>query len=152
MIFNKGIWRLPTLTHQKAADLHHHKYVSSLKGSRTCVADTNPYSVLLELAYETEPDHQSTDPVDIENVSTINKKIMQMIHDKWVHPYNTKMERIVSYYKRRGFPPGFLRVLHHFKCKVCACYKSVRVYKHTKCMKEKMANTKANNKRRKPSQ
>eukprot|EP00961_Rhodomonas_salina_P294037 3934220-Rhodomonas_salina.2 len=53
MIFNKGIWRLPTLTHQKATDLHHHKYVSNLKGSRTRVADTNPYSTLLELAYET---------------------------------------------------------------------------------------------------
>eukprot|EP00961_Rhodomonas_salina_P062348 836867-Rhodomonas_salina.1 len=152
MIFNKGIWRLPTLTRQKASDLHHHKYVSSLKGSSTRVADTNPYCALLELAYETEPDSQSTDPVDIENVSAINKKIVQMIHDKWGHPSNTKMEQIVRYYKHRGFPPGFLRVLCHFKCKVCACCKSALVYKHTKHMKEKMVYTKANNKRRKPSQ
>eukprot|EP00961_Rhodomonas_salina_P294638 3934754-Rhodomonas_salina.1 len=126
MIFNNCIWRLPTLTRQKAADLHHHQYVSNLKGSGTRVADTNPYRALLELAYETEPDRQSTDPVDIEKVSTIDKKIMQMIHDKWGHPSNTKMERIVRYYKRRGFPPGFLRALRHFKCKVCACCKGAR--------------------------
>eukprot|EP00961_Rhodomonas_salina_P288024 3891531-Rhodomonas_salina.1 len=156
MIFNKGIWRLPTLMSQKAADLHHHKYLSNLKGSksRTCVADTNPYSALLELEYETEPDSQSTEPLDIEKVSAVDKKIMQMIHDKWGHPSNTKMEWIVSYYKCRGFPPGFLQALCHFKCKVCACSgcKGVRVYKHTKHMKEKMVNTKANNKRRKLSQ
>eukprot|EP00961_Rhodomonas_salina_P129423 1743239-Rhodomonas_salina.1 len=55
------------------------------------------------------------------------------------------MERIVQYYKHRGFPKGFLAALKKFKCKVCALCRSARVYKHTKCMKEKMEN----NKRRK---
>eukprot|EP00961_Rhodomonas_salina_P290045 3919463-Rhodomonas_salina.2 len=55
------------------------------------------------------------------------------------------MERIVRYYKRRGFPQGFLKALRHFKCKICACCKRARVYKHTKRMKEKMVH----NKRRK---
>eukprot|EP00961_Rhodomonas_salina_P130911 1762271-Rhodomonas_salina.1 len=57
------------------------------------------------------------------------------------------MERIIQYYKHSGFPKGFLAALKKFKCKVCALCKSARVYKHTKHMKEKMAN----NKRRKTS-
>eukprot|EP00961_Rhodomonas_salina_P207986 2806814-Rhodomonas_salina.1 len=55
MIFHNGISRLPTLTRQTAAELHHHKYISTIKGTRTGVQDTNPYSALLELAYESEP-------------------------------------------------------------------------------------------------
>eukprot|EP00961_Rhodomonas_salina_P037205 500241-Rhodomonas_salina.1 len=52
MIFHNSIWRLPTLTRQTAAELHHHKYISAIKGARTGVKDTNPYSALLELAYK----------------------------------------------------------------------------------------------------
>eukprot|EP00961_Rhodomonas_salina_P168822 2275003-Rhodomonas_salina.1 len=61
---------------------------------------------------------------------------MQMIHDKWGHPSNTKMERIVRYYKCRGFPPGFLRALHHFNFEVqglrvlqeCACVQAHKAH------------------------
>eukprot|EP00961_Rhodomonas_salina_P081696 1098203-Rhodomonas_salina.1 len=129
--------------------MHHQHHISSIKGSKSQVLNTNPYCTLLELAYEIEPERESTSPADIEHVKEIDKKLMQLIHDKWGHPSNSesKMERIVRYYKRRGFPKGFLDALKKFKCKVCTVCKSARVYKHTKRMKEKMAH----NKRRKTS-
>eukprot|EP00961_Rhodomonas_salina_P266260 3599479-Rhodomonas_salina.1 len=54
------------------------------------------------------------------------------------------MEQIVQFYKRKGFPPGFLKALKHFRvrCKVCVVAKAGRAYKHTKHMKDKMANNK----------
>eukprot|EP00961_Rhodomonas_salina_P191465 2583996-Rhodomonas_salina.1 len=54
----------------------------------------------------------------------------------------SKMESNVLYYKTRGFPQGFLTVLKHFKCKECALSKGARVYKHTKWVKDKIANNK----------
>eukprot|EP00961_Rhodomonas_salina_P121495 1635437-Rhodomonas_salina.3 len=71
---------------------------------------------------------------------------MQLIHDRWGHPSNSKMEQIVRYYKRKGFPPGFLAALKKFKCKICAMCKDARVYKHTKHVQEKIANNKAQRK------
>eukprot|EP00961_Rhodomonas_salina_P031097 418670-Rhodomonas_salina.1 len=70
---------------------------------------------------------------------------MQLIHNRWGHPSNSKMEQTVLFYKRKGFQPSFLKALKHFCCKVCAVAKAGCVYKHTKHMKDKMAN----NKRRK---
>eukprot|EP00961_Rhodomonas_salina_P267658 3616483-Rhodomonas_salina.1 len=40
------------------------------------------------------------------------------------------MEQIVRFYKRKGFPPGFLKALKRFRCKVCAVAKAGCVYKH----------------------
>eukprot|EP00961_Rhodomonas_salina_P290044 3919463-Rhodomonas_salina.1 len=37
MIFHNCIWWLPTLTRQTAAELHHHKYISTIKGTQTGV-------------------------------------------------------------------------------------------------------------------
>eukprot|EP00961_Rhodomonas_salina_P075468 1012730-Rhodomonas_salina.1 len=45
------------------------------------------------------------------------------------------MEMIYQWYKRRGFPIGFLKALSKFDCKVCALSKGARVYKHSKRVK-----------------
>eukprot|EP00961_Rhodomonas_salina_P012369 166632-Rhodomonas_salina.1 len=52
------------------------------------------------------------------------------------------MECIVRYYKGKGFPPGFLAELKHFRCKVCAICKGARVYKHTKRVQKKIEKNK----------
>eukprot|EP00961_Rhodomonas_salina_P043550 585473-Rhodomonas_salina.2 len=106
------------------------------------VPDSNPYKALLYLAAEVEPQRESTVPADMSKVKEVDKHIMQLIHYCWGHLSNSKMEQIVLFYKRKGFPPGFLKALKHFRCKVCAVAKEGRVYKHTKRMKEKMENNK----------
>eukprot|EP00961_Rhodomonas_salina_P018145 243994-Rhodomonas_salina.3 len=74
MIFHNCIWRSPTLTRQTAVELHHHKYISTIKGAQTGVKDTNPYSSLLELAYESEPHQTSLEPADKERVDEVDRK------------------------------------------------------------------------------
>eukprot|EP00961_Rhodomonas_salina_P239438 3234806-Rhodomonas_salina.1 len=136
MIYTKGIWRLPVLTHEKAAALHHDygTYRAGITAENSSVPASNQYRVLLDLANEIEPVRESQQPEDMERVEKIMKQIMQLLHDSWAHPSNTKMERIVRYYCRKGFPwpPGFLAELKHFKCKVCDLCKGALVYKHTK--------------------
>eukprot|EP00961_Rhodomonas_salina_P213085 2877675-Rhodomonas_salina.3 len=107
------------LTRQKAAALHHQSHISSIKSSKSPVLNTNPYSTLLELTYKVEPARESATPADIEHVEEVDKKLMQLIHDKWGHPSNSKMERIIRYYKSHDFPKGFVAALTKFKCKVC---------------------------------
>eukprot|EP00961_Rhodomonas_salina_P099900 1343561-Rhodomonas_salina.1 len=107
MIYHQGIWRLPVLTKETASALHHHTYVTSIRAEGSWISAENPYRLgtLLELANEVEPVRASTNPVDMEKVTKITEKIMQLLHDKWGHPSNSKMEGIVLYYKSRGFPP-----------------------------------------------
>eukprot|EP00961_Rhodomonas_salina_P211260 2852795-Rhodomonas_salina.1 len=62
----------------------------------------------------------------MEKVTKITEKIMQLLHYKWSHPSNSKMEGIVLYYKSLGFPPGFVAKLKHFSCKVCTLCKGAR--------------------------
>eukprot|EP00961_Rhodomonas_salina_P223187 3018182-Rhodomonas_salina.1 len=117
MIYHKGIWRLPMLTRQKAAALHQQSHIRSIKSSKSPVLNMNPYSTLLKLAYEVEPVRESTTPANIECMEEVDKKLMQLIQNKWGHPSNSKMERIVLYYKCHGFLKGFLAALKKFKCK-----------------------------------
>eukprot|EP00961_Rhodomonas_salina_P233664 3157842-Rhodomonas_salina.1 len=142
MIYVKGIWRLPVLTREKAVALHHGTYIAGLTVENSCVSAQNQYWALLELANEIEQLRVSKQPADIEWVEKVSKEIMQLLHDSWAHPSNTKMEHIVRYYKQKGSPPGFLAELKYFKCKVCTICKGARVYKHTKRVKEKMAQNK----------
>eukprot|EP00961_Rhodomonas_salina_P166241 2240089-Rhodomonas_salina.1 len=85
----------------------------------SCIPASNPFHVLLDLATDIEPVRESTTPADMERVTDVNQRIMQLLHDHWSHPSNSKMERIVRYYtgKMLGFPPGFLKELKNFKCK-----------------------------------
>eukprot|EP00961_Rhodomonas_salina_P063146 848464-Rhodomonas_salina.1 len=132
----------------KAEAVHHENYLSTVKSLKAKISDANPYTeALLDMAEEVEPKRESVFPSNLKAVEEVDQKMMQVIHDKWGHPSNSKMERIVQYYKRtrKGFPPCFLKALRKFKCKSCAMAKSARVYKKTKRMKLKMAN----NKRRK---
>eukprot|EP00961_Rhodomonas_salina_P264152 3569943-Rhodomonas_salina.1 len=126
MIYVKGIWGLPVLTREKAVALHHGTYIAGLTVENSCVSAQNPYQALLELANEIELLRESKQPADMELVEKVSKEIMQLLHDSWEHPSNTKMERIVSYYKQKGFPPGFLAELNHFKCKVCTICKGAQ--------------------------
>eukprot|EP00961_Rhodomonas_salina_P174581 2354896-Rhodomonas_salina.1 len=144
MIYMKGTWSLPTLTRRKAADLHHDQYIATVNCMKEQVSDSdsNPYKALLDLVAEAEQQCESTVPADMSKVEEVDTHIMQLIHNSWGHPSNSKMEQIVRFYKRKGFLPGFLKTLKHFQCKVCAVAKAGRVYKHTKHMKEKMANNK----------
>ena len=103
---------------------------------------SNPYRVLLDLATNIEPVRESTIPMDMEKVTEVNQRILQLLHDRWSHPSNSKMNRIVRYYKMKGFQPGFLKELQNFKCKVCTLCKGARVYKHTKHVQEKMESKK----------
>eukprot|EP00961_Rhodomonas_salina_P209272 2824801-Rhodomonas_salina.1 len=127
MIYVKGIWCLPVLTQEKAVALHHGTYITGLTVENSGVSAQNPYRVLLELANAIEPLRESKQPVDMERVEKVSKEIMQLLHDCWAHPSNTKMECIVRYYKQKGFPPGFLAELKHFKCKVCTICKGACV-------------------------
>eukprot|EP00961_Rhodomonas_salina_P129529 1744497-Rhodomonas_salina.1 len=118
--------------------MHHGTYLSGLSAEKSGISDTNPYRVLLDLANDIEPVRESTQPANMERVAKITQEIMQLRS----HQSNTKMEQIVLYDKSRGFPPGFLKELKHFKCKVCALCKGARVYKHTKRVQEKMEKNK----------
>eukprot|EP00961_Rhodomonas_salina_P277583 3751118-Rhodomonas_salina.1 len=51
---------------------------------------------------------------------------------------STSPTRIVHYYKRRGFPKGFLQALKKFKCKVCTVCKGSHVYKHINQVQEQI--------------
>eukprot|EP00961_Rhodomonas_salina_P201006 2711476-Rhodomonas_salina.1 len=105
MIYAKGIWRLPTLTRQKAADLHHDRYIATVNCMKEQVLDSNPYKELLGLAAEAEPKRDSSAPVDLSKLEEVDQCIMQLIHNRWGHPLNSTMEQIVRFYKRKGFPP-----------------------------------------------
>eukprot|EP00961_Rhodomonas_salina_P071912 965796-Rhodomonas_salina.1 len=142
MIYHKGIWWLPVLTLDKAGALHHKVYSSSVNTEMSCIPASNQYRVRLDLATDIEPVRESTAPADMELVTDVKQHIMQLLHDHWNHPSNSKMERIIRYYKMLGFPPGFLKELKNFKCKVCTLCKGERVYKHTKRLQEKMKKSK----------
>eukprot|EP00961_Rhodomonas_salina_P283546 3832262-Rhodomonas_salina.1 len=90
------------------------------------VSDNNQYKELLDLAAEAEPKRESTALADVSALEEVDQCIMQRIHNRWGHPSNSKMEQIVRFYKRKGFPPGFLKALKHFCCKVCAVAKAGR--------------------------
>eukprot|EP00961_Rhodomonas_salina_P012370 166633-Rhodomonas_salina.1 len=126
----------------KAFALHYGKNLEDLTAESSWIQASNQYSALLELATEIEPVRESKVPEDMERVEKITKQIMQLLHELWGHPSNTKMESIICYYKGKGFPPGFLAELKHFRCKVCAICKGARVYKHTKRVQEKMEKNK----------
>eukprot|EP00961_Rhodomonas_salina_P197774 2668798-Rhodomonas_salina.2 len=94
MIYHKGIWLLPVLTLEKAWALHHKVYSSSINTEMSCISASNLYQVLLDLATDIEPVRESTTPVDMEQVTDVNQLIMQLLHDLWSHPSNSKMECI----------------------------------------------------------
>jgi hypothetical protein len=147
MTYAKGIWRLPVLTPASASARHQAALMSTTKvGASGILADT-PYRVLLDTAKQAEHVRAPSDSGIMEGVMGIDEKLMQVVHDKWGHPSNTKMERIVRYYKSKGFPTGFLKQLKNFKCKTCALCKGARVYKHTKRVQEKMTKGKENKKK-----
>eukprot|EP00961_Rhodomonas_salina_P020492 275837-Rhodomonas_salina.1 len=66
MIYTKGIWRLPVLTHEKAATLHYGTYRAGITAENSGVPASNLYRVLLDLANEIEPVRQSQQPEDME--------------------------------------------------------------------------------------
>eukprot|EP00961_Rhodomonas_salina_P189284 2553789-Rhodomonas_salina.1 len=92
------------------------------------ISEKNPYKALLDLAYNSEPLRESALPADIAAVKEIDKRIMQLLHDWWGHPSNSKMAMIFKYYtgKGRGFPKGFVAALQNFKCKTCTICKGAR--------------------------
>eukprot|EP00961_Rhodomonas_salina_P046789 627810-Rhodomonas_salina.1 len=99
MTYTSGTWSLPTLTKQKAAKLHHSTYLSVSKSLQATISDSNQYRALLEHVYNSEPLQTSVLPADISTVKEINVKIMQLLHDRWGHPSNYKMEMIFRYYQ-----------------------------------------------------
>eukprot|EP00961_Rhodomonas_salina_P029939 403417-Rhodomonas_salina.1 len=117
MVHSRGIWRLPTLTASKAAAMHNANFIEQLTPQNSCVPESNPFRTLLQQAKYAKTLRDLDTPTDLEKLEIVDAKIMQLIHDWWSHPSNTKMERIVRYYKCLGFPKGFLQALKKFKCK-----------------------------------
>eukprot|EP00961_Rhodomonas_salina_P190487 2570099-Rhodomonas_salina.4 len=68
MTYTSGTWRLPTLTKQKTAKLHHRAYLSVSKSLQATISDSNQYKALLELAYNSEPLLTSVLPANIATV------------------------------------------------------------------------------------
>eukprot|EP00961_Rhodomonas_salina_P243648 3292502-Rhodomonas_salina.3 len=62
---------------------------------------------------------------------------VQVYHNAWAHPSNSKFERIVRFRSGKGFPRHLLRTLKHFRCKVCGICKGARTYRKSKLVKEK---------------
>eukprot|EP00961_Rhodomonas_salina_P110125 1482241-Rhodomonas_salina.1 len=143
MLFVKGIWRLPTFTQDKAENLHHETYIKGFSAENRGVLESNPLRMLLNLAKKVEPLLKSAFPADVKEVAECDQQVVQLLHDEWLHPSNNKLDATVQHYKRKGFPPGFLKALKKFRCKVCTICKGARVYKHTKRVQEKMAKGKA---------
>eukprot|EP00961_Rhodomonas_salina_P117888 1586581-Rhodomonas_salina.1 len=61
---------------------------------------------------------------------------VQVYHNAWVHPSNSKLEHIVRFRHCKGFPHHFLRTLKHFQCKVCRICKGERSYSCSKRVQE----------------
>eukprot|EP00961_Rhodomonas_salina_P225640 3050789-Rhodomonas_salina.1 len=95
MIYHHGIWRLPVLTKEKASALHHNTYVAGINAEMSCIPLSNPYWVIFDLATNIEPVRESTIPKDMEQVTKVNQLILQLLRDRWSHPSNSKMNRIV---------------------------------------------------------
>eukprot|EP00961_Rhodomonas_salina_P171585 2313481-Rhodomonas_salina.4 len=142
MTYDGGIWQLPTLIKQRAVTTHHFQYLSTVKSLKDLISDDNPYKALLDVAFDVELMRESVFPSDLKTVEEVDTKVMQLLHDKWGHLSNSKMEQIVRYYQRKGFPPGFLKALKHFNCKACALCNRASVYKHTKLVQKKIVNNK----------
>eukprot|EP00961_Rhodomonas_salina_P021308 286520-Rhodomonas_salina.1 len=66
MIYTKGIWLLPVLTHEKAVTHHYGTYRAGITAENSCVPASNPYRVLLDLANEIEPVRESQQQEDME--------------------------------------------------------------------------------------
>eukprot|EP00961_Rhodomonas_salina_P201444 2717646-Rhodomonas_salina.1 len=94
MIFHKEIWRLPTLTKEAAAAKHHCAFCNNLTAENSSVPATNPFWELLDLARKVEPKRASEQDEDVKAVEEVDQRMMQLIHDKWGHPSNSKMEMI----------------------------------------------------------
>eukprot|EP00961_Rhodomonas_salina_P035651 479525-Rhodomonas_salina.1 len=65
MIYTKGIWRLPVLTHESASAIHHNTYVAGITADTSGISADNPYRALLELAMGIESVRESTNPEDM---------------------------------------------------------------------------------------
>jgi ribA/ribD-fused uncharacterized protein len=74
----------------------------------------------------------NTTPLDMTEHAMI-----QLVHDKWQHPSNSKMETIFRYYKGKGFPANFLALLRRFRCRTCALSKGACVYRRHRRVFEK---------------
>eukprot|EP00961_Rhodomonas_salina_P285169 3853295-Rhodomonas_salina.2 len=55
MIYMKGIWRLPVLTKEKAAALHHGTYIASINSTDSDLPADHQYRVLLDLVMTVGP-------------------------------------------------------------------------------------------------
>eukprot|EP00961_Rhodomonas_salina_P157709 2123093-Rhodomonas_salina.1 len=129
MTYTSGTWRLPTLTKQKAAKLHHRAYLSAIKSLQATISDSLPtrtepcWNTCTTASLCGHPYCLLTSPLLRRSPDV---KIMQLLHhdDRWGHPSNSKMEMIFRYYQGRGFPKGFLaaQALKNFKCKTCTLH------------------------------
>ena len=62
---------------------------------------------------------------------------MQVLHDKWCHPSNSKFLQIYKSRNGIGFPNNFKALLSRFRCRVCALCKGARRYRRSTRMQVK---------------
>ena len=129
------------MTREKAQQAAQAAHLKLLKTEIEGVDPNNQCRVLLDIPMEEETRlRSSAEQDDVKRVVELDTTAVQAIHDRWGHPSETKMAQIVKYYKEKGFPPGFMKALRHFKCKICGICKGHRNYRHTKRVVEKLAN------------
>jgi len=86
MVFDNNVWRLPTMTLMKAAQLNTVHHIQNVTADTAGVSEDNPYSVLLDKAIEVEPFRESLVPDDLEQVKKLDREVVQLIHNRWGHP------------------------------------------------------------------
>jgi len=64
-------------------------------------------------------------------LSSEDETMLQALHDKLGHPFNSKFIQIYRAQNRVGFPTNFLTLLNRIRCKVCALCKGVRGYRRS---------------------
>ena len=121
----------------------HARYLQNLPKEYCGVNPNKPWKALLNVDMDEEESlRQSTAPVDVAQVITLDEQAVQALHDKWCHPCESKMTQIVKFYKGKGFPTGFMTALRKFHCRICALCKGARNYRHTKRVTDKIKTNK----------
>ena len=70
-------------------------------------------------------------------LSAAEEEQMQVLHDKWCHPSNSKFLQIYKSRNGIGFPNNFKALLSRFRCRVCALCKGARRYRRSTRMQVK---------------
>ena len=156
--FEHNLWRLPLWTvpknsvtpksRQQSAVPTHNAYSalqeldkdvvppSILKSASKSAksADAAPKDVHWNLADDVvagEHTEQSVNVFSFLPADLTKQQKVQMIHEAWGHPGNSKLLQIYKKHGPKNFPIDFSRALPKFSCQVCAVCKGSRSYRHT---------------------